>query len=893
MINYDEMWDDGEVGKIGLLLAASCAVIAYMCVEGARGIYSSHRPHAQKIRRKTVAKQAAHGSPVRSPVDSLPDTMAAPMATPEKLILLKEMGDGLLCSLYLTLSRLHESSLNRPTEQIYSTFVRDPQYAPLRNRIGHAFPKAADLRGVPGQDVFEKSAGMVIRFFVRFKGLVHDLVDFTETSLPLLLSLPASLSSLSLHTNRSTALLYLDLLCTYLRVMLLFATCHEAKAMYSLNAAAEKIYKEKSLDESNLGSPPGSPPPTSPAAARRQTITAAGLASLIPASDISTPEDLTYLPRAAQLFKSTFDDLHGFLLATMAPLRKPLSTLLAEMGPSVALAKALQTNSTHPRWLHLLDPSFMEGARLGQPDCPKVPADASSDSPVAAEAVHGGANPLPAYLELCDYEKYADTAILLAVACPAVLFDPACRLVVSSVAKEVLVIRLFRDVCVNVHVELEAVIARLCPKDMTGDEKRRMGKPKGLKLRGEAKEWARHALEHAPAAQRAVRCLLAARIGGLNALLALSPGLLGPRFPQVLCIAALAKSAAMCYFRHANNEALKMRRDCRHLFDHAAYTADGFSATELLSALLDLTATCSRLKDVVTAYYATFLATTDAEALSKLCTKMTKGSLLPAFMPILQSFPGTLHVALSSSYSSSSSSSAVKPTPSNPNPNPNPFGATSASRTKSTIPLDGRPQLGAVLSREAIIFGRRSSVQVSRDLAAEQEQQQQEVGGLSPALDLFSMRLSWERCLLALSAAKMESYLAFPLVAELLRKMPRVCERTRYVGDFPCLVTQHAEPYELCWFQAPVQKAFMAALSDTRSVDAPSQALSYLLVPLMIRRNVHVDAPAEDKLVGRDSVRFLDDLLGALGDHVVAGVRALWHETQRLEVRQMPLEAAR
>lgn len=801
----------------------------------------------------------------------------------ERLILLKEMGEGLLCSLYLTMSRLQVSSLNR-TEQVYATFVRDARYSALRNRIGNAFPKAAELRGVDGQAEFERSAVTVIRFFARFKVLVHDLVDFSEAVLPVLLAFPQSVAAMSLEKNRSTCLLYVDLCCTYLRVLMLLATCHEAKTMYALNAAAEKIYRQSSQDEPDI--PPPMSPPTSPAASRRAT-TAAPAASAISLDEVHTAEDQLYQPRAAQLFRSVFDGLHAFLLASFAPLRPTLSSLLAQMGPGLALARALKSNQAPAQLAFLLEPLRM-GAAMSQPDCPKVPVlEALSPS---ASSSSSSSTKLGAYAELAEYERYTDAAILFALACPSVLFDGPARDVVTATAREVLVVRLFRDVSVSIHVELEAVVALLLPSGLSGDDKRRLGKPKGLKLKDEAKAWARHAVKHCPTQQRAVRCHLAAQLSSLNTLLGLCPALLGPRLPQVLAIASLAKSAALCYFRHANNDQLPMRRDCRpsrkeersalhgHLYEFGAYTEHPYEATELVYALFDLVGLLQRHRHVATAYYAAFCGTSDAEAVSRLCAKMAKEGLsLPGgLMPIVETFAPSLSLALSSA---AGASGAAKP-------------STHAQGDKRASQAAGGGAFAAVggtVSRESIIFGLRSSLAVMRELSADQHASSSGSAGL----DLYPLRLNWERCLLALSAKTMQTYAAFPLVTELLRKMPLVCARTRYVDDLERVVSQCCEPFELCWFQNPVQHAFMMALRDTRCVDAPSHALCYLLVPLLTRRNVHVDCPAEDALVGRDSVRFLDELLSALGDHVVQGVKGLWHQLQHLEAKRLPLEAAR
>jgi hypothetical protein len=415
----------------------------------------------------------------------------------EELHLLKEMGEGLLASLYLTQSRLALSASRG--QFVLATFVEDSSFAQLRGKIGKSFPKVpGDLNKVAGYPRFCEDAGYIIRFFLRFKHDVHKLLDFQKAALALLQAVPAHMTDgmLSMQNHRNLCLLYADLYSVYVRVLYVFATCHQAKVIYSLNLAAEKIYKEKNADEPLVGDEDGEDlerpdrpdaPPTPRSKVGRPkgsfvlNSTGFGPASVIPLEEIYTTEDQEYAARAADVFRGVFDGLHGYLVDHLSALRAPLTSLLAQLAPSIRLGLDV------PRIVSegLLDATRL-GAAAAQPDCPKMPSQAGGNNDPSALAL---------YEELADHERYTDFLVAAVLSCPGVLFDDAVRGAFAHFATSTLVSRLFRDMSFNLHVELEQLIAVFQPPGLTPADKKRMGKPRGLKLKKLAKQWARHAVQ--------------------------------------------------------------------------------------------------------------------------------------------------------------------------------------------------------------------------------------------------------------------------------------------------------------------------------------------------------------------------------------------------------------
>ena len=97
------------------------------------------------------------------------------------------------------------------------------------------------------------------------------------------------------------------------------------------------------------------------------------------------------------------------------------------------------------------------------------------------------------------------------------------------------------------------------------------------------------------------------------------------------------------------------------------------------------------------------------------------------------------------------------------------------------------------------------------------------------SIDLFPLRLNWDRLSFALAGPAMLNFSQFPQVAALQRKMARVCGRSRYVDDYERVLTAVVEPYDLFWFQRTVKEAYSSALRDLGgSYDTPAKVSCFV-----------------------------------------------------------------
>lgn len=833
----------------------------------------------------------------------------------EHLYLLKEMGEGLLCSLYLTKSQLQYKS--KTNHAIMKLYVEDDAYLKLRHRLGKAFPKVAELSStIPGYSRFDKDAGFIIRFFLRFKHDVHSLIDFKEAALALLLSFPSLIREFDMEKNRNLCLLYMELFNVYIRVVHLFATCDQAKVMYTLNFNAEKIYKTRDQ--------PGDVPDEDilhGATQRRPTMFPSGnpnapiQGSVIPLDTIYSDGDLVYAQKASVLFSDLFDDLPKSLINTFEPIKSALCTLTRQISLSI--------NTAHDiRYLvetRALNPSHM-GDEISLPDCPKL----SSNSTLCL------------YDEIAEYENYSDFMCFAVLASPSVLFDEAVLSTFSRIATSNLVMRLFRDIILNIHVELEIALNIFQPAGLPGAVKKAMGKPRGLKLKKLAREWSQRALrseqgtaqatkstqmdtpgnahdeelahpkhpsEPYPCYEhhRAVRALIAIELESMVKILEISPGLTAPRLPQIIALASLTKSAIFCYFRHALQSSLKTRRDCRGLYQHSHYYHSDPTVTILLHGLFQLIKALQESKHVIADYYAEFLGNVDSVAVDSLISSLGQQSpdLLTKYLPTLSTFAPTLRLAIDSDPTVTHTTTQTAFSRSSVNESR----AGRRGSLRDAIKQDHEQGIfatfGGSLSRESIIFSKRSSIEVAMEVNQSVPRAQSarlstsyivetrsaEVEVMSSTVhanenvDYFPLRLNFDRLMLAVHSPALASITALPSLQQLCYKLQRVCSRTKYVDHLACTLTLYFEPAELVWYQRsrdessdhndsynhhpnqphkrpdPLIHAFKTALHSKESSELTSKALVFLCIPLLVGRNVHVDCPGEWKLVTGDSIR--------------------------------------
>ena len=167
------------------------------------------------------------------------------MSTPgivEKVKALTDLGNGLLARVYLMKSKLQ-------TDSKRDLYLGGEEMKKLRYILVKKFPHVPSISklearvedgGIAGGQRFLSNAVNTCRVLSSYRDLVYDIVDFSVTSSRLLVDIPAMyILEFSLEQNRELCVLYMDLLCIYMRVAIFFSSMHdEGFSMYAMYAAA-------------------------------------------------------------------------------------------------------------------------------------------------------------------------------------------------------------------------------------------------------------------------------------------------------------------------------------------------------------------------------------------------------------------------------------------------------------------------------------------------------------------------------------------------------------------------------------------------------------------------------------------------------------------------------
>lgn len=159
------------------------------------------------------------------------------------------------------------------------------------------------------------------------------------------------------------------------------------------------------------------------------------------------------------------------------------------------------------------------------------------------------------------------------------------------------------------------------------------------KLRPILQEIAKEATINTGLVHRERRAYLRGELANMNGLFSLSPGLLGPKFPQVVAAASLARSEIHHYFCHAGQET---RKDMKKFF-----STEGYQPTEILSLmheLFKLHGLIEKYTRLIENYYVEYLRECDAAILQQMvadCISLTADEQTHT-MVVLQSFSSSL-----------------------------------------------------------------------------------------------------------------------------------------------------------------------------------------------------------------------------------------------------------
>jgi len=129
--------------------------------------------------------------------------------------------------------------------------MRNPDLAKIKIRIEKNFPDFGDLTKVQGYDMLRQICHNVVGELNFFNDLILDICEFRRAAKELLREIPQSLVHFKLDMHRGIIILYFDLMLAYMKVMLIFSSIEERKAIGSMYSAAYHCAKEE--NEPNLG----------------------------------------------------------------------------------------------------------------------------------------------------------------------------------------------------------------------------------------------------------------------------------------------------------------------------------------------------------------------------------------------------------------------------------------------------------------------------------------------------------------------------------------------------------------------------------------------------------------------------------------------------------------
>lgn len=176
----------------------------------------------------------------------------------------------------------------------------------------------------------------------------------------------------------------------------------------------------------------------------------------------------------------------------------------------------------------------------------------------------------------------------------------------------------------NVHSELEAIsLGTQLKKDITVE--------RTYKLKPVLKELVKEATQKVGSLHRERRSLFRVELGTLNDLLAVCPGLLGPKFPLVVAAAALARAEILHYFNHQAADGGSGKKDSKRTYEDSA------EVVPLLGELFRLVVFARDHESVVHNYYAQYMRECDAPAIADLVSALNEAdpSGSAAIAPVL------------------------------------------------------------------------------------------------------------------------------------------------------------------------------------------------------------------------------------------------------------------
>jgi hypothetical protein len=413
--------------------------------------------------------------------------------------------------------------------------------------------------------------------------------------------------------------------------------------------------------------------------------------------------------------------------------------------------------------------------------------------------------------------------------------------------------------------------------------------PKGFKFKTSMRAIAKTATKQAGHRMQYRRSYITAELQNIKGVILANPALLAPKFPLVLAACAFAKTEALAYFRHVDQQG-GVRKDCRkHYFAEEYNNLDIASLLHELGCVSDLIKTYAH--GVVMEYYAEYVRVNDMKAIQPLVNEC--GTAIPAFQPLLSAIVDDLNRLDLSVLTAATSEEKLS------------YGASMFVSTLQHLQLSAAaldlaaPAMFRAASSESPDVlspatgdgsGSPSSKSTPRPQSAFSDLSYH--ASTRHNQQLKNVRVNWVRFVAMLLSGKFGNANNVPAFDALIARMRACFERTFFIECLPELVRDYVEPFECWWFRVPFYNAFVSSVQFQGSYLYASHSLSFFRPLIYMHYNFHADAAFERYLLMGISTRLTDSLIEALSSQVLKQVQALWDYMLKLESQIVPIEAA-
>lgn len=131
------------------------------------------------------------------------------------------------------------------------TCLTNPDLAKIKARVEKNFPDNGDLTKIQGFDLFRQSCHDTCTELTFFSDITCDISEFRRAAKDLLKEIPRTIVQVKLDVSRGILTLYLELLVSYIRVMIMFTSIEDRKGIAAMFTSSYFLAKE--TNEPNLG----------------------------------------------------------------------------------------------------------------------------------------------------------------------------------------------------------------------------------------------------------------------------------------------------------------------------------------------------------------------------------------------------------------------------------------------------------------------------------------------------------------------------------------------------------------------------------------------------------------------------------------------------------------